>query len=59
MVDIDKMSTDEWLHYRDELIETHLAKGYSLVPNRYCKTCDVDNDYVCFECECSQLEMSK
>lgn len=55
MPDIEKMSSSEWLNYRADLIEKHLAGGGSLDPNPECKTCDLDNDYLCFECECEQL----
>ena len=56
MPDIDKMTSNEWLNYRDELIEKHLAGGGSLKPNPNCRVCDLDNDYLCFDCECNLLE---
>lgn len=58
MNDIDKMTTNEWLAYRDKKIETFLANGGELKPNAECKTCDIDNNYICFACECCQLEMA-
>lgn len=57
MNDIDKMTTNEWLAYREEKIEEFCANGDELKPNPDCKTCDVPNEYVCFACECHQLEM--
>ena len=55
--DIDKMTGNEWLNYRDSLLESFYADGKELVANPYCKQCDVDFDnYVCFDCECMQIE---
>ena len=59
MIDIDKMTSDQWLNYREDLIDAHLAKGLSLTPDPNCKTCDSVNDYICFECECSQIDKGK
>jgi len=56
MVDIDKMTSNEWINYRYGLIDQYLAKGLLLEPNPECKQCDVINDYICFDCECSQIE---
>ena len=53
---IDEMTSSEWISYRYDLIDQHYAKGGDLIPNPDCKVCDVDNDYVCFDCECKQLE---
>ena len=55
MIDIDKMTSDEWLSYRRDLIEEYYAAGNELIPNPECKQCDTINDYVCFDCECNQL----
>ena len=44
IVDIDKMTSDEWLAYRDDLIDSHYARGFKLTPNPDCNTCDVVND---------------
>ena len=57
MIDVDKMTTDEWLAFREEKIQAFYADDNELKPNPDCKTCDVPNDYVCFACECCQLEM--
>ena len=57
MIDIDKMTTSEWLAFREEKIKAFFANGNEIKPNPDCKTCDVPNDYVCFACECCQLEM--
>ena len=59
MVDIDKMTSYEWLNYREDLAEAHLAKGLPLVPNPECDQCDTINDYLCFECECSQIDKGR
>ena len=59
MVDIDKMTTSEWLNYREDLIDAHLAKGLPLVANPECKICDAINDYICFDCECYQIDKAR
>jgi len=59
MIDIDKMTSDEWLAYRDDLIDSHHARGHELTPNPECKACDVVNDHICFDCECNQLDQHK
>ena len=59
MVDINRMSHDKWLAYREKQIETIEATGKKLLPNLECGTCDIDNDYVCFECECIFIDEGK
>jgi hypothetical protein len=54
MPDIESMTTDEWLAYRRQKVEDFYAKGGELVPDPDCKTCDPDNDYVCFDHELIQ-----
>jgi hypothetical protein len=54
MPDIDKMTSDEWIKYRLDLVDAHLAKGLPLVPDPKCSVCDVDNDYICFDHELIQ-----
>jgi hypothetical protein len=56
MPKIAKMTTGEWINYREGLIEKHLAGGGSLEPNPDCPYCDVPNEYLCFYCECNQLD---
>ena len=55
MIDIDKMSSNEWLDYRDNLLESFYRAGNVLKPTIECRTCDTEEDYTCFECEVSQL----
>ena len=55
MVDIEKMTSYEWINYRQDLIDAHLAKGLPLEPNPECSVCDVVNDYICFDCELHQV----
>jgi hypothetical protein len=55
MVDIDKMTSDEWINYRLDLVDAHLAKGLPLVPDPNCSVCDVHNDYICFDHELKQV----
>jgi len=49
--DIEKMSHNNWLAYRESTIEKLEKLGYKLLPNSECSTCDIHNDYVCFDCE--------
>jgi hypothetical protein len=49
--DIEKMSHNDWLAYRDSTIEKLEKLGHKLLPNPQCDTCDIHNDYVCFGCE--------
>ena len=49
--DIEKMSHNAWLNYREDIIEKLTALGYELLPNPECSTCDVHDDYVCFDHE--------
>lgn len=56
MIDIDKMTSSEWISYRHDLIDQYYDAGNELIPNPECKQCDVPNDYICFECECQQLD---
>ena len=57
--DIELMTTGQWLNYREDLIEDFYSKGFILNPNVNCSTCDIDNYYICFECECNQLDNAK
>lgn len=54
--DIENMTSNEWLAYRRDKIDAFYEAGHELKPTEGCSQCDVDNDYVCFECECIQLE---
>lgn len=56
MIDIESMTTSEWLDYRDQKLENFYAKGHKLVPTQGCSDCDPDEDYTCFACECLQIE---
>jgi hypothetical protein len=56
MKNIDQMTSDEWEAYRREKVQAHYAKGLDLIPDPDCGSCDVDNDYVCFECELTQID---
>jgi len=53
------MTTTKWLNYREDLLDAHLAKGLPLIPNPECKHCDVVNDYLCFDCECLQIDKAR
>jgi hypothetical protein len=52
---IDQMTTGEWLSYRADKLHEFYESGKKLIPDPECKTCDVINDYVCFDCEINQI----
>jgi hypothetical protein len=56
--EIEAMSSNEWLAYRRDLLETFNKRGGILRPTVGCSQCDTVNDYVCFECECEQVRES-
>jgi hypothetical protein len=56
MINIDTMTSSEWLNYRDSLLENYCKAGNVLLINNECKFCDSFNEYVCFECEVYQIE---
>jgi len=56
MVDIEKMTSNEWINYRYDLIDDFYAKGFVLKPVIGCSQCDVINDYICFDHEDAQLK---
>lgn len=56
MIDIEKMTSGEWLAYREQKVDDFYARGNKLIPDPECGSCDVANNYVCFDCECFQLE---
>jgi len=58
-MDIEDMPHSIWIDYRDRQIEKIEAAGRKLVPNPSCSTCDVDNEYVCFSCECDFINEGK
>ena len=53
--EIDQMTTGEWLSYRADKLQAFYESGKELIPNPKCKTCDIHNDYVCFDCEVEQI----
>lgn len=56
MLDIEGMTTGEWISYHNDLIEQFYADGGVLKPTIGCTNCDIAEDYVCFFCEINQLE---
>ena len=49
---------DEWHTPNNNYnLELHYAKGRQLYPNKDCESCDVEDEYLCFNCEVSELEM--
>jgi hypothetical protein len=54
MIDIEKMTTDEWIDYRQAKIDALYASGKKLTPDPECSFCDTHEDYVCFYCELEQ-----
>jgi hypothetical protein len=59
MIDIDAMTSNEWLNYRENLLEDFYKQGHVLKPTIGCSCCDPDDGYTCFECECNQIEKSR
>lgn len=58
MIDIDKMTTDEWIDYRQAKIDALHASGKKLTPDPECGFCDTHEGYVCFYCELEQTRES-
>jgi hypothetical protein len=56
MIDIEKMTNDEFITYRENLLNDYLKAGYKLIPNEYCPMCEVEENYTCFQCEIYQIE---
>jgi hypothetical protein len=56
MIDIEKMTNDEFIQYREDKLTEYLEKGFVLKPNIECPMCDEAEDYTCFECEIFQLQ---
>lgn len=56
MDNIEFMTTNEWLAYRQQKLDEFYLRGNELKPSIGCKTCDTENDYVCFNCELIQME---
>lgn len=54
MIDIERMTIDEWFDYRQAKIDALYASGKNLVPDPDCGFCDAHNEYVCFYCELEQ-----
>jgi hypothetical protein len=57
--DIDAMSNSEWLSYRDNLMDEFYSRGHVLKPMIGCDNCKPFEDYVCFSCECIQLNKAR
>jgi hypothetical protein len=57
--DIDAMSSNEWLNYRDDLLEEFYKRGYVLKPAIGCSNCDTAEEYTCFACECEQINQAR
>ncbi len=54
--DIDKMTCDEWIAYRREKIDAYHANGFKLLPDPNCGICDMENNYICFQCELLHID---
>ena len=57
--DIDKMSFNKWLDYRENTLDRLESLGFKLLPTVGCGTCDIPNEYVCFDCESNFIHDSK
>lgn len=58
-VDIEAMQSNEWLNYRDNLLEEFYRRGYVLKPTIGCSNCDHSEEYTCFACECEQINQAR
>jgi hypothetical protein len=58
-MNIEDMPHAVWHEYRDKQIAKTKANGHKLAPNPECDTCDVDDDYVCFFCECDFITLGE
>lgn len=54
--DIDNMTNDEWITYRENLSEEFFKKGGVFKPNVECDACDVGEGYTCLEDEIFQID---
>jgi hypothetical protein len=59
MLNIDAMTNDQWISYREDKIEKFYASGKILRPTLGCSNCDLGDDYTCFFCECEQIDGGK
>jgi hypothetical protein len=57
-IDIESMSSDQWLNYRDRLLDDYYKSGNVLKPTVGCSMCDVDEDDTCFQCEVFQIDQA-
>jgi hypothetical protein len=57
--DIDLMTNGQWINYREDLIEDFYSRGFVLKPSIDCSICDSEDDYTCFDCECTQLNSER
>jgi len=57
--DIDSMSSNEWLNYRDELLNEFYRRGYVFKTTIGCSNCDQSEEYTCFACECEQINKAR
>jgi hypothetical protein len=56
MINIEQMTTGQWLAHRADQLSAHYARGHALAPDPACSACDADNHYVCFDCELTQID---
>ena len=49
----------EYLPWTTYLVEIFYLLGNKIKPQKDCSSCDVYNDYICFDCEMEQIKCSK
>lgn len=54
--EIEAMSNSEWLKYEEEKLKDFYERGYVLKPTVGCSTCNIDDEYICIDCERKQIE---
>lgn len=57
--DINAMSSNDWLNYREWLVNEFYRRGNVLQPTIGCSNCDPADDYTCFACECEQINKAR
>jgi hypothetical protein len=48
----------EYLPWTAYLVEIFFLLGNKLKPQKDCSSCDIHNDYICFDCEMDQVKYS-
>jgi len=58
-IENDDLEGDAWLSAHRDRVDQFYAKGLDFRLVADCSTCDIHNDYICFEHELEQLRESE